>query len=63
MGAVENNEALNLDDTLEEELEEIHVDVPKLIRLITSLCSSSLYKAIVLLNLSSQYSGKRWTGA
>ena len=47
MGAVENNEALNLDDTLEEELEEIHVDVPKLIRLITSLCSSSLYKATV----------------
>ena len=37
---MENNEALKLDDTLEEELEEIHVDVPKLISLITSLCKS-----------------------
>ena len=31
---------MELDDTLEEELEEIPVDVPKLISLITSLCKS-----------------------
>ena len=59
---MENNDALKLDDTLEEELEEIHVDVPNLISLITSLCKSSLNKAtataLLLLNISSQYFGK-----
>ena len=60
---MENNDALKLDDTLEEELEEIHVDVPNLISLITSLCKSSLNKAtataLLLLNISSQYFGKK----